>query len=261
MSKSYTMEEAFAEIGKDIEQMSQDITERAKIGIQQLSLQAHAKIVEQAQEKLKSTRQTYLDNLSVEKLYSSDDQEIWAVTLKKDAGWIEDGYAANTLIDRVIKGGKPAKVSKDGNEYKVIPFSHGGDNKKPSDMSAANIRLRNYVRGELKRQGLDQPIKNPDGSPKIGRAASVKITDPNQPRGRFNKPLLNGLTIYQKEIKNATTGSSKVKQSVMTFRVISEKQKGSGDFENKEWKGLKAYDTVEKEIDELWNNLIQDLTK
>lgn len=253
------MEEALREIGQDINRLSQEATAKAKQAIQKLALTAHARITQEAQDKLKSTREKYLSALKIQNLESSADQEIWSVTLDKSAGWIEDGYPSGEMIDRILKGGKPAKRSKKGFEYKVIPFDHS--KKAPSRTSAAQQRLANYVKTELKKQNLDGIIKDPTtGLPKIGKVASVKITDKNQPVGRFNRKLLDGLTIYQREIKTST-GKVKIKKDIMTFRTISSSQKGSGMWETKGFKGLKAFEKVEKEIDQIWDQMVKDLVK
>lgn len=255
--KSYTVEEALKEIGVDVKNLSESIVQKAKAQIQALAIQTHALIVEKAQSGLKSTRQTYLDNLTISKLSESSDQVIWSVGLKKDAAWIESGISAGPMIDRILNGGKPPKKAKDGSTYKIIPFKH---NKAPAQQSAAQLRLARYAKSEIKKQGLDKVITDKQGRPVIGKAASVNITGKNQPVGRFNQPLLAGLTIYQREQKSKS-GKSKIVRDVMTYRVLSSKHRGTGLWESKGWKGLNAFAETEREIDRLWNDMIKDLLK
>lgn len=255
--KSYTVEEALKEIGVDVKNLSESIVAKAKNQIQALAIQTHALIVEKAQTTLKSTRQTYLDNLTIAKLHESSDQIIWSVGLKKDAGWIEDGFKPGPIIDRVLNGGKPPKKAKDGSSYKIIPFKH---NKAPAQQSAAQLRLARYAKNEIKKQGLDKVITDKQGRPVIGRAASVSIKGKDQPTGRFNQPLLAGLTIYQREQK-LKSGKSKIVRDVMTFRVISSKHHGTGMWETKGYKGLRAFEEVQQQIDRLWNDMMRDLLK
>lgn len=69
--------------------------------------------------------------------------------------------------------------------------------------------------------------------------ATLNITGPKAPVSKFNRPLLQGLTVYQRQV---TTASGKVmtKRDVMTFRVISEKQKGQGFGLKKQHQGLES---------------------
>lgn len=256
-NNGFSFEDSLKELGIEIDTLGKAMVEKAKRGVEALALQTHAMIVEEAQ-KLKATRRQYLDNLSVQKIYGGPDQEIWSVSLRQQAEWIENGYPRGEMIDKILRGGKPPKIAKDGAEYKTIPFKYKGVKK--SDMSAAQNRLANYVKNQLTKQGLDKIITGADGKPIIGKAASVKITDPKQPLGRFAKPLLSGLTIYQTEQKTKS-GGTKIKQSVMTFRTISSNQKGSGMWENKSWKGLGAFNTVENKIESIWKDMVNDIIK
>ncbi len=255
--KSYTIEEAFKEIGVDIKNLSDAIIQKAKLQVQALALQTHSMIVEEAQRTLKSTRKTYLDNLVINKLEETADQSIWVVGLKKEAEWIENGYPRGSMLERILNHGKAPKKAKDGSSYKIIPFMHS---KAPSDMSAVQNRIAQYAKDEIKKQGLDKIVKDQSGNPMIGKVASVKITGNNQPIGRFNQPLLAGLTIYQREQKTKS-GKSKIVRDVMTFRVLSSKHAGTGLWETKGYKGLKAFDTAQQNIDRILNDMIKDLLK
>jgi len=255
--KSYSVEEALAEIGQDVKKLTDEAVKRARQGVQLLAVQTHALILQKAQSKLNATRKKYLENLSVDKIYSGEDQEIWAVSLKKDAGWIEEGYPAGSMIDRILNNGKPPKKSKDGSEYKTIPFEHS---KPKSDMSAAQVRIANYAKSQIKKQGLDKVITDEAGKPKLGKVATVKIDDKKQPISKFNKPLLSGLTIYQREVKTAS-GKTKIKRDIFTFRTISSKHKGSGLWETKGYDGAKIFDEVSDEVDKMWSEMIKDILK
>jgi len=41
-------------------------------------------------------------------------------------------------------------------------------------------------------------------------------------------PFLQGIRVYQKRVKDDSTGHSKVSRGIMTFRVASSKHKGTG---------------------------------
>lgn len=263
-SKAYSIEEALKMLGQDLNALTDDITAKAKAGVAQVALQTHAFILEQVQAKLKSTRQTYIDNLNVLPLESTSDQVIWAVTLGKDAGWIEEGTKAGPMFDQILNHGKAPKISKEGNAYKIIPFKH---NKARSQQTASAAKVANFAKKILKAEGLDKVVNGPSGAPILGRVASIKtISDPKQPTNRFNRPLLAGLTVYQREQKDKQgnvmkdkNGKSKIQRDVMTFRVISDAQRGSGMWESKGTQGAHFFEEASKKVDEFWDKLIRDI--
>lgn len=255
--KVFSIEEALKDLGKDINQMTEDIQKKAKQSVALLAAQTHAMIVAKAQSKLKSTRSTYLDALNIEKIESTPSQEIWAVTLDKSAKFIEEGAPRHEMIDYLVNGPKH-KVSKDGSKYNVIPFQH---NKSRNQNSLAQQKLSNYVKNELKLRGLDKTITK-DGKPVIGKAAVLNLNKDSKdaPTGKFNQPILNGLTIYQREVKSKS-GKTSIKRDVLTFRVVSEKQKGSGMWEAPERIGMNFFEETEKEIEVIWQQMIKDIVE
>ncbi len=250
--KKYDLESQLKSLGIELESLTKQIEARAKEGMGLLQQQIYGKIVEKATEKLKSTRSTYIENLGM----MNDSDNLWIVYLKQDAAWIEQGQEAGERIDQILNGGKPAKVSKSGNKYKTIPFKH---NKSPQQTSRAQMQIQNVVKSELKKRGLDKTIMV-DGRPKLGKAASLKneLAGPGMPVSRFNKPILAGLNIYQREHKTAG-GKTLIKRDVMTFRTISESQKGSGLWFYKEMKGAHIFDEIEKEVDDMWSKMLESI--
>lgn len=248
--KKYDLEEQLRTLGVEITQLTKQIEERAKQSMGLLSQQIHGMIVQKAQEKLKSTRSTYIENLGI----TSEGDNLWIVYLKKGAEHIENGMPQGERIDMILDGGKPAKVSASGSRYKTIPFKH---NKPASQTSRAQMHIQNVVKRELKARGLDKTIML-DGKPVIGKAASVNLTGKDMPTSRFNKPLLQGLTIYQREHKTQT-GKTQIKRDVMTFRTISSAQKGSGLWFWNEQKGAHIFEDVEKEVDKIWGEMLNNI--
>lgn len=248
--KVYSLEEAMRDLERDVNQFSEDVQKKAKMEIQTLAASAHALIVQKATNKLKSTRSMYLDNVDLVKIESSPQNEIWSVVLYQPARFIEDGQSQHNMIDYLTSGPK-AKTSKDGHRYAIIPFKH---NKPPSQMSLAQTKMANYVKGELQKRGLDKTITK-DGKPVIGRAATVDLVDKGAPLSKHGKPLLQGLTIYQREIKTKND-KTMIKRDVMTFRVASTKQKGKGLWDNPGRTGVKIFEETAKELDVLWENII-----
>jgi len=116
-----SLQESLKELGKEIEDLSENMVRQARQSVQTLAAQAHSMIVAKAQEKLGSRRSIYIDALNIEKIYSDNSNEIWAVTLDKSAGWIEDGLPRRNMIESFLASPK-AKVNKKGEKYLVIPF-------------------------------------------------------------------------------------------------------------------------------------------
>lgn len=256
MSKQYSIEEALKDLGKDIEDLSEEMVAKAKSQVQVLAASAHSMIVQKATAKLHSTRSTYIDALNIEKIDSSPNNEIWAVTLNESAKWIEEGQPKHNMIDYLVNGPK-SKVSKEGHRYNVIPFQH---NKPNSEMSAAQNKLASYVKTELKRRGLDKVITK-DGKPVLGRAATVDLIDRGSPQSEKTfRPLLQGLTIYQREVKTKS-GKTQIKRDIMTFRVASEKQKGTGAWDNPGRAPMNFFEETARELDVIWEKMLEEIVK
>jgi hypothetical protein len=159
--------------------------------------------------------------------------------------WIEEGMPPHEMIDNLLKSPK-AKTSKDGSKYLSIPFKH---NKGPTQQTAPQTSLTDTIKSSLKEmnksrsKGNKIPYAkietNPDGSPKLGLLHKFDIVDkplkmsnsPGQGKGPVGAPMqgptgipfLKGVRIYQN--KNA---QGKVERTIMTFRTVSSKMKGTG---------------------------------
>jgi len=260
--KAYSIEETLKSLEKDIKDLTDDMKAKAKQQVQILAAQAHALILAKAQAKLSSTRKIYTDALGLQKIASSGDNEIWAVTLDKSAKWIEDPMPNHSMLDYLLKSPK-AKMGKNG-KYIVIPFEHS---KPANEQSETQSKIAKYAKNVLKEQGLDKVITR-DGKPILGKVATVKVNGEDQPRGRFNQPLLSGLTIYQREMKNKhgetmkdKAGNARIKKDTFTFRVASESQRGSGLWEKKSTPGLRAFEETERQLDVIWEQMVKDLVK
>ncbi|HUM43273.1 MAG TPA: hypothetical protein PKI14_10020 [Fervidobacterium sp.] len=253
-NKEYSLEEALKALGKDIEDMAEATIKEAHREMEMVAMQAHGLIVEKATQKMRSTRQMYLDALGIEHVGGNGGQDIWSITLKKSAAFLEDGKEAHNALQYFLNSPK-AKTAKDGGKYLVIPFKH---NKGPTQNSAAQQRVTNFVNRELKAKGLDKIQTDSNGKAIIGKVATVKIDNPKQPTNRFNQPILKGLTIYQREVKTKS-GKTQIKRDVMTFRVASSKQEGQSLWDLPPRQGLHAFDETAKEIDLIWDKIVQSL--
>lgn len=206
-----------------------------------LTAATRGKIVELAQEKLHSRRGMFIDALTHFQL----DETTFVVNLDKSARWIDDGMDAHDMLEDLLKS-KKAKRAKDGSTYVVIPFQH---NKAKQSLTPAQQSLLNTIKKELASVGAT-PNKiemDSSGKPKLGLVRSLDITKAPVstgahpigagPKGQVAQgatggiPLLKGVRIYQKEIKDKN-GEAKVGRFVMTFRIASSKHKGGGKWQH-----------------------------
>jgi len=279
MAKVYSMEEALRSLNKDINSFTEEVKNKAKKEIQTLAGQAHAMIGDKTEKgnskgmKLKSTRQKYMENLDLLKIESSAENEIWSVVLYKPAQWIEDGQPKHNMIDyllgskSMVKKGKNAgqswvKKGKNG-RYAAVPFEHS---RPSSQMSLAQNKIASFVKQQLKEHGLDKTITAADGKPVLGRVkndATRRLEEAMNRRGapqheKTFRPLLSGIAIYQREVK-MKTGKSKIMKDVLTFRTVSDSQKGTGAWDHPGREGFHAFEEVEKELDVLWESTISKI--
>jgi hypothetical protein len=244
----------------------QAVKDQMKKAGEQLTAMTRAHIVEEANKKLHTRREMYIEGLSHFKL----NDDTWVVNLDAKVRWIDDGMGAHNMLDDLLKSPK-AKTAKDGSKYMVVPFRHGP--KGPTQMTPAQKNLLDTIKGELKNRGINygKTETGSDGKPKIGLLHSFDINSkptkthngPGQGKGPIGSvvqgptgiPLLQGIRIYQREVKNKD-GSKSVRKDIMTFRVASSKHKGQGRWDHPGVQGVRlmdeAYDwakrTWEREI-------------
>jgi hypothetical protein len=249
--KEYNLEEALASLNKDIKDFTEDMIQRAKQGVQVLAAQTHGLVLERAQSQLKSRRSTYVKAVGIQKISSSADDEIWSVSLERSAQWIEDGLPQRNMISKFLASPK-AKTTKDGGKMLVIPFEHS---KAPSEMSLAQSKLADLVRVGMKENGYNKTINGPDGHPKVGRVGSFNIA--NGPKSRHGTDILKGVTVYQRAVKTES-GKTMIKKDVMTFRIVSSKQK-SPMWDYPQLPPADIFGQVEKEVDVMWSKIVKDM--
>ncbi len=216
-----------------------------------LTAMTRAHIVEEANKKLHTRRQMFLDGLTHFQL----DEDTFVVNLDAKVRWIDDGMSAHSMIDDLLKS-KKAKTAKDGSKYVVVPFNH---KKGPTQMTGAQKTLLDTIKKELKARKIDygKTETGADGKPKMGllhsfdiKHAPIKTSNsPGQGKGPIGQammgptgiPLLQGIRVYQRGVKNKD-GSTSVKKDIMTFRVASSKHKGQGRWDHPGNEAVKLMD-------------------
>lgn len=228
-------------IVKDFGDIQKQLGQDIKKAVKGLASMTHAKTLELATNDLGSLAEQFKDGISFQQL----EQNLWVVSLDAKLLWVEEGYQSGFM--EFLLNGKSSKVNKKGQRYAVIPFEHS---KKTSQQSQKSQELSNQIRNELKKRDIPyQKLEyNADGSPKLGLLHRFDIESARLKPIHSTGPL-TGLAIYQKMEK-----SGNVRRDVMTFRVISEKDRGSGKWVRPERKGAKildkAFEWAQKEFDE-----------
>lgn len=154
--------------------LPEQLQENAKAALnkaaQILAIQAHAHLIEQANDKLHSSRDTYINALTFDQL----DDTTWLIHLGKEAMWIEDGMDSFDMKKGLLASPK-AKTAIDGSKYMAVPFNHS----KSTGSSPAQAALKNALNNEMKKRGIPNTIeKNQDGSPKLGLLHSFDANTP-----------------------------------------------------------------------------------
>lgn len=242
-----------------LENFQKEVVRDLKKSIKGLAVDTQTHIVEQANNKLKSSRQTYLENLSqAEKV----DDYLWEITLKADAQWIEDGLPKDFDMKKGLlntkrpgsKGEIKTVENPDspnyGKKYRVVPFDQG---KVSSQLSSNEDKLKyqqeliKKVKSELRKREIPYKKLELDprtGSPRTGKLHSFDI-ESGIP-GKGNTPVLHGLSIYQ--TRDEKTG--KVKRSISTFRTVIEGQDGKWIHPGLE--GKKFFEEAKKWAEDRW---------
>ena len=216
------------DLTKEFGDIKKSVEKDIKQGASDIANMTHAKTLELARNGLNSLQKLYTDNVS----FSNPDENLWIVTLNEKALFIEDGRKSGSMIDDLLQRG--FKTSKDGNKYRVIPFEHS---KPPSQQSNAAKDMTNLIRGELKQRGINYKKLELDkaGSPRTGLLHRFDVDNPRM--SEKQRENLKGVAVYQTKQKDGS-----VRRDVMTFRVVSEKQKGQGKWQHPGMEGKKFMD-------------------
>ena len=198
------------ELAKEFDSIKDEVQKALKDGAESLAHMTHAKVNEIATEKLNTRAKEYKDNVTFEEV----DKGVWVVTLLEPAMWIEEGLKPYDMKETHLA--KNAKVGKDGQRYKHIPFEHS---KKPSEQSEKAQAITTEIKQELKARKI--PFRKlelgKDGSPRVGLLHRFSV-DSGKPSARSKSPALQNVAVYQNKDKSGT-----VRRDIMTFRTISDK--------------------------------------
>lgn len=220
-------------------EVKQQVQAALEEGVKSLASMTHAKTLELAQQRLKSSRKQYTDNLTFEEVMPG----VWVVSLGEPALWIEEGRKSGSMVQDLLR--KNAKMAKDGTKYKAIPFDHG---KAPTQMPAKAQEIVAQLKRELKKEGI--PFKgierDASGNPRLGVLHRLNL-DSAKPTKKATTPALSGLTITQR-----MTSRGIIRRDIMTFRMVSEKHIQDGRWMHPGRQGDKLMDLALMWAEDVW---------
>lgn len=274
---------------KDIQNLANDMEKRLKEAAKQEGKNLAHKtlnfIKQEAQNNLKTRRKMYLDGLS----FQAVGKDTWMISLDKSKRWIDDGLTPHEMIDKLLKN---AKKSGPNGKYRAIPFQHNKEKQLNTDSQRS---LTDAIRSEMRSQKIpfDKIEKDASGKPKLGLLHKFDVNPNRHPlrpgegapgmgRGPVGEPmkgwgrdaqgkpiqgeknmngknLLSGVRVYQREVEIDDGGQKKktVQRGIFTFRMVSEKQKGTGMWQHPGVEGLKAFEKAYEWAMKEWEQVIK----
>jgi hypothetical protein len=246
VAKSFDLKFDLSQLEKEFG-FYKNINKHLADAIDNLAGQAYEKAIELAQQKLKSRRDIFLNNLEFKK-EGSGNNAVYVILLNDGGMWVEDGVPAHNMKDTHLKG----------KDKVIIPFNH--NKMQPSMMPPKQQQLYKEVKSFLKKQKmpLGKTINDNSGKPILSSPGNVKpaATFNNVPSSikskKSGESVLNRLNVYQTATQGKD-GKQKITKTAMTFRTLS---KNSGD---DEWNvpDLKAAHI----LDEVYSWILQNYEK
>jgi hypothetical protein len=247
----------------DIADLQDGIQKEAGRAAEELAAMTKHHIEELAAEKLHSRRETYVENLTL-----AEEDGVHMVVLDASVRWIEDGQAAWDMLPALLAG-KNAKPSKDGGQYAVIPFKHGGPGIGPATQSPIQQDLVKTIKSAMSGKKIPWRTieKDQNGEARIGRLHNFSIMTkpvktqegPEMGKGPLGKvrqgntgiPFLQDVSVHQ-----FRDDKGKVQRSISTFRVASSKQKGTGKWLHPGNKPMYLFEEAAQWAQEMWDKEI-----
>jgi hypothetical protein len=210
----------------DIKDLARDTINKA---VGSLAASTNAKVHELASEQLKTTSSKYRKALNFEEI----SKNVWVVSLDESMLWREEGMAAHSQIDDLLRNN--AKISQDGEKYKYIPMDYSGPESEQSPKTKELVKqIKSYLKTE--RISFKKVEFDPNGNPRLGKIHSMNIPS-DKPTAKASTPALQGINIYQK-----MGASGKVERHITAFRTVSESQKEEGKWRHPGIRGANLFD-------------------
>lgn len=251
------------EVNLDSKQLSKLIQEKGeaavnqlKTAIKDLASATYASITSQAQKKLQSTRQSYLQGLNFRNI--GTDQYLISLDTPF-ANMVEDGWDPYNMKDRLLKSQKTVQVGsragqkwvqkgKKGQRYAHVPFEKQPFSKAAAGSADMMSALREFKvenqRG--RKQKFTSIFKDDSGRPLEGKVATVKSSIPG----------LENVTKYQRIYKNEETGKQTTSSVYVSFKTISDLSPAS-KWQNKGYAGAKFFKEAERMVERELQNILK----
>lgn len=239
------------EIAKQFKEFAAEVKSDIQDSIAKLASDTEAYVIDLAQTELKSSRDTFLDNLRYDEIAPG----VHVISVLDKAIWIEEGLPQNFDMKPGMLNSPKAKTSKGENgspasKYLIVPFKH---TKGPSNSTPAAQDIIKRIRKNLAKEGLKtHKIEyNSDGSPRIGRLHSFSWGG-NVP-GRGNTGDLQRVSIYQTPDPTRKSG---VRRDIFTFRTVSSNPSSANKWIHPGAEGKKFLDRAADWAMSEWENEI-----
>lgn len=236
------------ELAKELQASVEDTTARLKQGLQKLTIQTHAKVIEIATAKLDGYKlNAYLGDGGSNLGWSQIGDGFYAVTLNAKGRMFEEDAPPRSMAtdDWLLKN---AKTSKSGSRYKSIPMPVKYNDKTSGPNAAINALARTAIQQartpDGKRLSTMKLQRGPDGKPKTGIIQKIKIEPPfssKQAPGLYSQPRsaeaakATGLKQHNGIFKLSGMAFSQVKKGgrvvkeAVVFRTVSSKNAAESD--------------------------------
>jgi hypothetical protein len=255
----------------DIADIQEGVQREANRAAEELAAMTKHHIEELAAEKLHSRREAYVDKLTL-----SEEDGVHMVVLDASVRWIEDGQPAWDMLPSLLAS-KNAKTAKDGSQYAIVNFAHGG----PSQGRAGGAKLGPATNSPIQQDLVatiqsamrDKKIpwgkieKDANGEARLGRLHNFSIMtkpvktqeSPGMGRGPLGQvrqgntgiPFLQDVSVHQFKDNNG-----KVQRSISTFRIASSKHKGTGKWLHPGSKPMYLFEEAAAWAQDMWEKEI-----
>jgi hypothetical protein len=268
-------------------QISEIQARRAQEIARDVAQQTYGKAMEMASDRLKSTKQTYIDNLD----YDEGDG-LYTITLKADAAHLELGYGSfdmkKGMLDSkaIVQVGKRAgqpwvQRGKSGYRYAAVPFTHGPEGAAKPGHPEYNRKIQIGKPTQTTKGSLMQDLKalkeafgvqqifNSQGDYITGKAWSITksvmgpqwtyqdVTGRKQTKTIQANPLLSGLTGIQWQQKKRGGGFTN-RTANLTWRMVSENPMAKSKFIHPGFRGIQAFPDLERYVIQTFMQRLQE---
>lgn len=224
--------------GVDLETILDEEEKSFKQAMRDMAWQVHDDIIQIANASLVTSRLDYINSMDFEDLGN-----LFIISIKEPGVHFENGFEAFDQKQGLIHG-PHSKVSASGHRYNIVPFSHKGATTKESES-----------KGQAYVSELKNTIKK-----------MQQLAPPKEIRDRSGRVIGRVVAKTPKDIQGVTSGMIKIEKdynkkkqsSYLTFRGVSEKS-DPADWIHPGYKGLKAFEAVEKTIEDKIDVVIRQI--